>query len=285
MPAAADSRSRVEDESVETPLDVARTWVEFVDPAEPGQLFRCDLTWLTSTYRCVFGVGCRGIERDRPHDGCCPLGAHFTDADDLARVRAVVEELGPHDWQLRDVATADGPDGWWEEAEGAAADDPEVKTRVHDGACILLNRDDFPGGAGCALHRRALADGRPPHTVKPDVCWQLPLRRAYRTVTLPDETDYLEVTIGEYDRRGWGPGGHDLDWYCTGSPLAHAGADPLYVTSEPELRELMGDAAYDVLARHAAAHLRLVAAAAEAPEGRALLPLLVHPATLAAGSR
>lgn len=276
----------------ETPLDIARTWVEFVDPAEPGQRFRCDLTWLTSDYRCIFGAGCRGIAADRPDDGCCTLGAHFTDADDLARVGAVVRALGPTEWQLREAAGAHDDvdpvrDGWWEEADGEPGAEPELKTRLVDGACILLNRAGFAGGAGCALHQYAVARGLPPHTVKPDVCWQLPLRRAYRDVVLPDETAYLEVTIGEYDRRGWGPGGHDLDWYCTGSALAHTGTAPLYLGSEPELRELMGDAAYAVLADHAAAHLRLVTAAASTADaagsgGRALLPLLVHPATLAA---
>jgi hypothetical protein len=107
-------------------------------------------------------------------------------------------------------------------------------------------------------------------------------------VQRPDETTYLETTIGDYDRRGWGPGGHDLDWYCTGNPAAHIGDRPVFRSNEPELRELMGDAAYEELARQCEAHVELVAAArANAPAatgagGRRLLPLLVHPATLAA---
>ena len=60
------------------------------------------------------------------------------------------------------------------------------------------------------------------------------------SVELPDGTAYTEVTIGEYDRRGWGPGGHDFDWYCTGNPEAHVAPEPLYVTNAPELTELMG---------------------------------------------
>ncbi|HEV7628801.1 MAG TPA: hypothetical protein VGO89_20105, partial [Streptomyces sp.] len=39
----------------ETGLDFARAWVEFPDPADDEQLFRCDLTWLTSRWNCVFG--------------------------------------------------------------------------------------------------------------------------------------------------------------------------------------------------------------------------------------
>ena len=80
----------------------------------------------------------------------------------------------------------------------------------------------------------------------------------------------------------WGPGGHELDWYCTSAPRAHTGRAPLYVTSRAELVELMGEAAYDVLAEHCRAHLAGVAALQPVPEGATLLPLLVHPATLIA---
>ena len=58
---------------VETPLDIPRTWVELPDPGHdpdlepdgPAQVFRVDLTWLTSRWTCVFGRGCGGIARSR----------------------------------------------------------------------------------------------------------------------------------------------------------------------------------------------------------------------------
>lgn len=299
MPTSPDSGQRTE-----SGLDIPRLWVEFDDPSHDGQRFRCDLTWLTSSYTCVFGRGCRGVLADRPYDGCCTLGAHFTDADDVSRVAAAVEALTASDWQLRDavsvVADPNRVGSWLEEVDGeqdAAVEDagadvgaePELKTRCVDGACVFLNRPDFAGGPGCALHVFAMRTGVEPLTVKPDVCWQLPLRRSYRSVTRPDETPYQEVSIGEYDRRGWGPGGHDLDWYCTGSPLAHVGASPLFVSAAAELIELMGAGAYEVLVGLCEAHLAAVAAATSAATtgatpkpGARLLPLLVHPATLAA---
>ena len=123
-------------------------------------------------------------------------------------------------------------------------------------ACIFHNRTDFHLGAGCALHALALEQGRHPLETKPDVCWQLPIRRTFRTIERQDETSYTEVTIGEYDRRGWGPGGHDLDWYCSGNTEAHVGVEPVYVENRAELTELMGEAAYAELARHCEAHLR-----------------------------
>jgi len=262
----------------EVPLDMPRIWVEFPDPADIAQRFRCDLTWLTSSWMCIFGAGCQGIYADRPDDGCCTLGAHFTDQDDYRRVRAVAAELGEDEWQLHDVATAGGGlrrESWTELEDGVR------KTRVVEGACIFLNRPGFPAGAGCALHQHAVVKGLPPTSLKPEVCWQLPVRRTYRTVEQPDESSYLEVSIGEYDRRGWGPGGHDLDWYCSGNPEAHVGREPVYRSNKTELVELMGEPGYEQLVLRCEAHLRAVTAARRIGN-RKLLPLLVHPATLAA---
>ncbi len=262
----------------EVPLDIARSWVEFTDPADSGQRYRCDLTWLTSSWSCIFGSGCQGIYADRPDDGCCTLGAHFTDRDDYRRVKDVAGRLGDDEWQFHDVGHAGdrlARDRWTELEDGVR------KTRVVEGACIFLNRPGFPAGAGCALHQHALLHGTPPHRAKPDVCWQLPMRRAYRTVDQPDGSSYLEVTITEYDRRGWGPGGHDLDWYCSGNPEAHVGRQPVFRSNRAELVELMGEPAYAELVVRCEAHLRS-ARAARSNGARALLPLLVHPATLAA---
>ncbi len=125
---------------------------------------------------------------------------------------------------------------------------PGRKTRVVDGACIFLNRPGFRGGAGCALHGLALAQGREITETKPDVCWQLPLRRQFRTVTRTDDTTYTEVSIGEYGREGWGPGGHDLDWYCSSNTEAHQGTEPVYLSSRVELVALMGAEGYALLA-------------------------------------
>ncbi len=233
----------------ETPLVIPRVFVEFIDPKDDAQYFKCDLTWLTSQYMCIFGQGCHGIYKDRPDDGCCTLGAHFSDKDDEKRTRKFMKELTPETWQFHDAGTR-RKNAWIE-----TDDEGERKTAVHEGACIFLNRPGFEGGYGCALHALALRNDMQPLETKPDVCWQLPIRRTFREVELPDGTEYTEVTIGEYDRRGWGPGGHDLDWYCSGNPEAHVAPEPLYVTNAPELVELMGQAAYDELVGHCEAHL------------------------------
>ena len=198
-------------------------------------------------------------------------------------MRAVVAELGEDEWQMRPGRGRRGDKdparlaAWTEKEDGAR------KTKVVDGACIFLNRPGFPAGAGCALHQHAVLTGRPPHEAKPDVCWQLPIRRSYRTVERPDDTSYLEVTIAEYDRRGWGPGGHDLDWYCSSNTEAHVGAEPVYRSNRAELAALMGEEAYAALVLRCEAHLDTVKRARSAG-ARQLIPLLVHPATVEAGT-
>lgn len=265
----------------ESPLDVARMWVEFTDPDDPGQRFRCDLTWLTSNWTCVYGAGCRGIYADAPDAGCCTLGAHFTEKDDFRLVREVAARLTPQEWQFHDIGYAGGSLARenWTEREGGAR-----KTRVVEGACIFLNRPGFPAGAGCALHQHALRVGVPPLRYKPEVCWQLPIRRSYRTVDLPDGSSHLEITLTEYDRRSWGSGGHDLDWYCSGNPDAHVGRAPVFRGCRDELVELMGERAYDELEARCTAYLTAVEAT-RASDDRTLLPLFVHPATLARNNR
>ena len=228
-------------------LPFPRAFVEFVDPADADQVFRCDLTWLTSHWTCIFGRGCPGIYADRPDDGCCTLGAHFADADDEKRVRRAARQLTGDVWQykLRRPRTAGWDRGGGDSRDG---EPPGRKTRVVDGACIFLNRRGFPAGAGCALHLLALRQGRHYVETKPDVCWQLPIRRQFRTVTRSDETTYTEVTIGEYSREAWGPGGHDLDWYCSANTEAHHGRIPVYRSNRVELVALMGKRAYAILA-------------------------------------
>jgi len=235
--------------------DFARSWVEFADPANAEQIIKADLTWLTSRWSCIFGRGCPGIYDTRPDDGCCTLGAHLSDEEDRDRVQQWASRLTPQMWQYHDVAVAQGafrvepPD-----EDGASEGDAQLATRVVDGACIFLNRPGFSAGTGCALH--LLADEQSVSFVetKPDVCWQLPLRRDFEWREDRDDTQRLVITLTEYTRSGWGPGGHDLSWYCSGNSEAHIAADPLYLRHESELVALIGKPAADVLAGHCAAH-------------------------------
>jgi hypothetical protein len=239
-----------EPRSQEVPLDFPREWLEFVDPADPQQVIRADLTWLLSRWTCVFARGCHGIVAGRAADGCCSHGAFFTDADDEKRVRAAAKKLTPATWQhhrrgFQNYTEMDTVDG-----ENPAR---RTATQTEDGPCVFLNDASFSGGAGCALHAQALRDGVHPLEYKPDVCWQLPIRRDQDWVTRPDTSKVLVTVLAEFDRRGWGEGGHDLHWWCTSSAEAHVGSRPLYQEYEPELTALIGKSAYTKLAELCAA--------------------------------
>jgi hypothetical protein len=262
----------------EVPLDFPRAFVEFPDPDDADQVYRCDLTWLTSRWTCIYGRGCHGIDRNKPDDGCCVLGAHFSDKDDEKKTKKYADLLTEETWQHAKAGLKGGVVEKDEEGQR--------KTRVVDGACIFLNREGFAGGAGCSLHQLAGRIGMDYVDVKPDVCWQLPVRRQFEHVTRTDGTEILLISIGEYDRRGWGPGGHDLDWYCSGSSEAHIASEPVYVSERSTLVALMGQSAYDVLESHCEARVaaltaaRSVASKMRTPEARtsALAPFAPHPA-------
>lgn len=242
--------------AVETPrdhevdLDFPREWLEFPDPADAEHVIRADLTWLLSRWSCVFGRGCHGIIAGHGAEGCCSHGAFFTDADDEKRVRAAVRRLRRDTWQHYRRGFQN-----WTELDTVDGETPSRRTAVRgeEGPCVFHNDPDFPGGGGCALHAQAIRDGVHPLEYKPDVCWQLPIRREQEWITRQDGTKVLLTVLTEFDRRGWGAGGHDLHWWCTSAPEAHGGGEPMYRSYEAELVALIGQPAYDQLAELCAA--------------------------------
>ncbi|MET7393393.1 hypothetical protein ABZS66_07860 [Dactylosporangium sp. NPDC005572] len=257
--------------ALEVDLDFPREWLEFADPADSDHLIRADLTWLLSNWTCVYGNGCHGIVEGAPEQGCCSHGAFFTDEDDQKRVRAAAKRLTPQHWQhyrkgFKNYTEMDTIDG----------ESPALRTATRPGAgCVFQNDTDFAGGGGCALHGQALRDGVHPLEYKPDVCWQLPVRRDQDWRKRADGTKVLVSTLGEFDRRGWGEGGHDLHWWCTSSPEAHVGAQRLYQEYEPELTALVGKAAYAKLAELCAARAEqgMIAPHPATEAARKLIPL------------
>lgn len=215
-------------------------WVTFVD--DDGDYWVFDATFLTSRWTCIFGRGCRGVLVDDATElghGCCSYGAHFADGADLRRVRAAVRQLTDDNWQHRRRARREG-------GPIVRNDEGEWVTRLIDDACVFLNAPDFPGGAGCALHRAALERGERPMGWKPEVCWQLPLR----LTTSTDENGRTTRTLREWQRRDWGEGGLEFHWWCTDDPLAFVGDRPVYLELADEIRELVGDEPYRWFVEH-----------------------------------
>lgn len=220
-----------------------REWISITNPDDPYDRYVFDVSFLLSSYTCIYGAGCPGTAEDGPASiGCCKLGAHYTDDDDRAAVEERVELLGPEYIQFYDRITAKGP--------SKKNRDGSRQTRVHQGACIFHNRDGWKRGAGCAFHQYAIDRGEHHMTYKPEVCWLVPLRREVAEDVHDDGEEMWVTTITSYDRGAWGPGGSEFPWWCTDSPEAYVGAEPVYRSMEHELREMVGDATYDELAAY-----------------------------------
>ncbi|MGH9074493.1 MAG: hypothetical protein ACRDZQ_10310 [Acidimicrobiales bacterium] len=211
----------------------AHEWLSFEDPGE-DRTWVFDVTFLLSRWSCLYGRGCQGVLTGPAAglaQGCCSYGAHLTGPADVERVEAAAASLGAEVWQHRrrgrHGVTKRTPSG-------------EVVTRMADGACIFLNRPGFPAGPGCALHLAALERGQAPMALKPDVCWQLPLRREDDV----GRGGHVTSTVGEWGRRHWGAGGAEFAWWCTEAPEAFRGAQPVYRAMRDELVAMVGEGPY-----------------------------------------
>jgi len=216
-----------------------REWVSFDDPVEDGRIWQVDVTFLLSSWDCIFGAGCQGVLTAAAPElvqGCCSYGAHFVDAADRRRVERAAKTLTDEEWQFKKKGQQRGI--------VKVKKNGEMQTRLVDGACIFLNRPEFPGGAGCALHRAAIERDVPHLELKPDVCWQLPLRRDEQV----DGGGHVTSTIRQWDRRHWGAGGDEFAWWCTESPEAFTEGEPVYKTLRDELVALTSPQAYGMLA-------------------------------------
>lgn len=212
----------------------ARQWVAFTDG--DGDTWMFDLTFLASNWTCVYGHGCHGITDDDPVVGCCAHGAHFSDDADEQRVRAAASRLDEGSWANRPASLDDA----FTVVDGVST------TAVVDGACIFLNRGDGATPAGCALHHQALIDGERPLDWKPDVCWQVPLRLDEHV----DDNGARTWLVRGWERRDWGEGGADLDWWCADDATAFVEQRPVVETLRDELTELVGADAYAMVLLH-----------------------------------
>jgi hypothetical protein len=110
---------------------------------------------------------------------------------------------------------------------------------------------------------------------KPDVCWQLPIRRSFEVREFGDREANITV-IGEYERLAWGDGGEEFAWYCTGNTEAHNGAEPVYISNRAELVHMMGEEAYAILKGHCDNRMELLRTFKE----RSLPLVSIHPASV-----
>ena len=193
--------------------------------------WRFDRSFLLSNWTCIWGRGCVGVLAEPAEhlgQGCCSFGAEI-DGDDEARlIAASAAALRPEGFQYYALALD----------EGVFSDDTFTNTRVVDGACIFLNRPDFAGGAGCALHLAAHEVGESPIDWKPSVCWQLPVR-----VDWALQVDGTEVAnVRAWSRADWGDDGEPMAWCCTEGTEAYVGDMRVIDSLAEELDAIAGTA-------------------------------------------
>ena len=150
-----------------------------------------DVTFLESNWTCIFGNGCQGVLTGPTPElvqGCCSYGAHFTDEKDRRAWRrreapdrrpVAVQIQGQHRVPRASRRTA------------------RSVTRLVKDACIFLNRPGLSPGAGCALHVMAMDNDESYIPSKPEVCWQLPLRRDDEVL----DDGHVITRISQWDRR------------------------------------------------------------------------------------
>lgn len=217
------------------PVD-AHEWVTFEDPKRKRE-WRFDVSFLESNWTCIFGNGCKGVLTEDATDmvqGCCSYGAHFVDEKDQKRVEKAAKRLTEDQWQFK----AKGAKGTTRTKKNG-----EIVTRLVDDACIFLNRPGFKRGPGCALHVLSMDTGESYIPLKPEVCWQVPLRRDDEN----RDDGYIVTSIRQWDRRDWGGGGEEFHWWCTETPDAFVGRTRVVDSMKDELIAMIGESTYEML--------------------------------------
>jgi len=201
-------------------------------------VWRFERAFLRSHWTCIWGRGCLGILPDPAPQlghGCCSHGADLDGDDEARMIGALAATLPAEHFEQHAEASSDG----------VFADGTHTSTRIVDGACIFLNRPDFAGGAGCALHVAALEAGEAPQDWKPSVCWQVPIRVEFAPT--PDGTEI--ATVRRWTRSDWGDDSEAMGWWCTEDDLANVGDRPVVESLESELTEIAGPDVYVELRR------------------------------------
>ncbi len=199
-----------------------------VDPVD-GTVWSVDRAFLASHWTCIWDRGCPGIADTAAPErglGCCSEGAELLDDDEAMRISAMAGFCDPDHFEHHGLAAS----------EGIFADGSRRSTRVVDGACVFLNRPDFAGGHGCALHLGALAAGESPLDWKPSVCWQLPMR-VERSV---DAEGTPHAVLRRWRRADWGSGGVAMASWCVEAHGTYIGSGAVVDHLAAEIEGIVG---------------------------------------------
>lgn len=238
-------------------------WYQFTAPDNPELAWRVHVTFLLSNWTCIYGRGCAGIFGSgsatyQPDIACCYIGAHINSREEMARLDAIVAQLTEDDLGPKGLAYI-RRHGWRKVFDDSVKeDDPDyvnVKTKVRDGGCVMAKRTgDGDEKTGCAFVHYGNRTNQPDHiSVMPDTCWRVPLMlswerepftgREVRVIHPVDGDVWGDEDIPE-DRHAW------MHWWCTDTPDAYVGNTLVYRTMELELRRMMGDQSFELMAKY-----------------------------------
>src|SRR3954466_2578084 len=82
----------------------SREWVTIPVPGKERKQWQIDVTFLTSSWRCIFGQGCQGVLTEPAPElvhGCCSYGAHASDKKDKRRIEHLATKLTADEWQFK----------------------------------------------------------------------------------------------------------------------------------------------------------------------------------------
>jgi hypothetical protein len=250
-------------------------WVTITDPDNASMSYTFNVTFLGSTWGCMFGNGCPGLTKKTedllvPDLGCCTDGFYVRDEDDLAQIDAAASQLTEEDWD-KDLAAhvrktavkIDGNDkgtlinGW---ARQVGNDPDLIKSRVFKGGCVFANRNGGSAGKpGCAFVHMAArlkktSTAEVDHAlVMPVVCHFLPLK--FDLFERPGGGS--ETVVTAWDASRWYEAAPDpeetsdgpFEWWCVDTADAYlTETTPLYKRMAETITREVGSKVYKILA-------------------------------------
>src|SRR3954468_16474849 len=93
----------------------SREWVTIPVPGKERKQWQIDITFLMSSWRCIFGQGCPGVLTEPAPElvqGCCSYGAHESDKKVKEHVEKLAKKLGDDEWQFKDMGQLGAEDSF-----------------------------------------------------------------------------------------------------------------------------------------------------------------------------
>ena len=88
-----------------------REWITIPVPGKERKQWQIDVTFLTSSWRCIFGQGCQGVLTEPASEmvqGCCSYGAHESEKKVKTRSRRSPSKLTDEEWQFKKAGMKKG---------------------------------------------------------------------------------------------------------------------------------------------------------------------------------